>query len=231
MIVAIAAEMREFSGLLRRASAQRPVNLPLRFARRATFAGAEWLLAAHGPGPALAAFAVEAALGSVSATAVLSTGMCGGLAQELRPGDIFVAGEVASPAGRWTCRRPLSSRKFFHGLLWSEDRVACSTAEKASLRLRGADAVEMEAASVAAAAARHDLPFYCVRSVSDDASDSLSVDFNRYRDAEGRFRAGRIALAASARPWLVPGLVRLARHARLAVNNLGEFLADCAFTS
>jgi len=40
-------------------------------------------------------------------------------------------------------------------------------AEKADLRLTGADAVEMEAAAVAAKATEWNIPFYCVRVVTD----------------------------------------------------------------
>jgi hypothetical protein len=64
--------------------------------------------------------------------------------------------------------------------------------------------------------------------VSDVAGEDLPLDFNRYRDADGRFNRARIALAAMGRPFSVlPGLLRLDRNCRRAAERLGEFLANC----
>lgn len=230
MIVAIAAEEREFAGLLRHASARRPAALPVRFACHATIRRQEWMLAAHGPGPALAAFATEAALDAADrAAALLSTGLCGGLSPELSAGDVLVARRVCAAAGSWSCRVPETSRRARTGVLWSQDRVAVSVEEKRALREGGHDAVEMEAASVAQAALRHKLPFFCIRVVSDDAAGAMPFDFNSYRDAEGRFRTSAIARAALRRPARVPALISLARASARAGRVLGDFLADCRF--
>ena len=111
----------------------------------------------------------------------------------------------------------------------SVDRVAITARDKCDLRAStGAAVVEMESAAVARKAREWDIPFGCVRVVSDVAGEDLPLDFNRYRDQNGRFDRTRIALAALGRPFTVlPGLMRLDRNCRRAAERLGEFLANC----
>ena len=111
----------------------------------------------------------------------------------------------------------------------SVDRVAITVRDKCELRAAtGAAVVEMESAAVAQKARQWAVPFGCVRVVSDAAGEDLPLDFNLYRDADGRFERTRIALAALGRPLTVlPGLIRLGRHCHQAAERLGEFLANC----
>jgi adenosylhomocysteine nucleosidase len=104
-----------------------------------------------------------------------------------------------------------------------------TAAEKRALRERTcAAAVEMEARVVEAKAREWGVPFRCVKAVSDLAAEDMPLDFNLYRDSEGRFSRSRIALAAIARPFSVmPRLQQLDRHCRVAAEKLGEFFADC----
>jgi adenosylhomocysteine nucleosidase len=150
---------------------------------------------------------------------ILSIGFCGALDPALRIGDIVVSGEVPKGLGA----------SFVQGDVVSVDRVAITARDKRDLRAAtGAAVVEMESAAVAQKAREWDVPFGCVRVVSDAAGEDLPLDFNRYRDADGRFERTRIVLAALGRPFTVlPGLVRLDRHCRRASERLGEFLANC----
>jgi hypothetical protein len=110
------------------------------------------------------------------------------------------------------------------------DRVAVSPEEKARLRATGATIVEMEALAVAERAKLWQVPFYCVRSVSDVASEGFLLDLNSVRDAEGRFRRGLIVLKTIIRPVsLVPEMLRLKRNSERAAETLGEFVANCCF--
>jgi hypothetical protein len=55
------------------------------------------------------------------------------------------------------------------------------------------------------------------------------MDFNRYRDGEGRFSRVRIGAACALRPWLAPGLLRFDRQCRRSIDRLGEYLVDARF--
>jgi len=213
----VAAEAREFEGILKRAGEVRPLKWPgAAFSREAAWKRNRLFLIANGPGPRLVERALEK---KPDVDRILSIGFCGALDPALRIGDIVVSGEV--PKG-------LQS-SFVQGEVVSVDRVAFTAREKSDLRAAtGASVVEMESAAVAQKAREWDMPFGCVRVVSDVAGEDLPLDFNRYRDASGRFKRTRIALAAVGHPFTVlPGLIRLDRHCRRAAERLGEFLANC----
>jgi adenosylhomocysteine nucleosidase len=231
-VLVVAAEARELSGLLRQLDRCETLSWPVSFGRRGTSNGVELTLVANGPGPKLAGAALHAAHAVEESNAVVSFGFCGALDPSLRVGDVFVATRVDSVEdGRsYPAVVPEAGCEFHQGRLLSTDRFASTVAEKTRLRQLGADAVDMEAAAVAAWANREGIDFYCIRAVTDTAEESFRVDFNAARDHEGRFLRGRIARQALSRPWSrVPELVRLERNCRLAARNLGEFFADCRF--
>ena len=95
----------------------------------------------------------------------------------------------------------------------------------------GACAVEMEAAGVAARSKRAGLPFYCIKVISDVATDSFGFDLNKMRTTEGRVARGKIIVQALVRPNLVPGLLRLKRRTEEVARVLGEFLVSCRIGS
>ncbi len=231
-VIAVAAEPLEFAGLLRHARSVCSLRWPLQYVREARIASRRWVLAAHGPGPRLAREAAATALNSCGGRAVvLSTGFCGALDPALRTGEIFAAREVIDAAGKgsFPALPPPSSRSFRLGRLWSQDRVAVSPGEKAALRERGADAVDMEAAAVAAEAVRRNVPFYCVRVVSDEAGEPLPLDFNACRGPDGRFSKSRITRTALLHPSSLIALMRFGLACRRAALRLGDFLASCSF--
>ena len=81
-------------------------------------------------------------------------------------------------------------RPFVQGDVVSVDRVAVTAAEKRDLRTAPARQWSIWNRRRSQRKAREwDVPFCCVRAVSDVAGDDLPLDFNRYRDADGRFRA------------------------------------------
>ena len=188
-----------------------------------------WLLVSDGPGAALAGRAAAQALSRCSVRCILSTGLCGALEESLKLGDTVHAVEVIDGQGRrWDTLDPDAGTKPVR--LLSAGRVAVSVAEKRSLAAAtGAAVVEMEAAGVAAEAARSGLPFYCLRVVSDGPKEELPMDFNRYRDSNGRFSRMRIAAACALRPWAVPALLRFDRQCRSSAGILGDCLVHARF--
>jgi nucleoside phosphorylase len=198
----IAAERRELDGILKRFGKSTKLTWHAKFAREAEWNGDRWLLIANGPGASLAAQALEK---RIEVTGIVSTGFCGALDPALKVGDVV------------------------SDLPLSLDRVASTAEEKRALRAQtGAAIVEMESAAVMTKAAEWGAKFYSIRAVSDTAQEDMPLDFNLYRDAEGRFSRTRIAFAAMARPFtLVPALLRLERNCKIAARSLGDYFADC----
>ncbi|HXP85748.1 MAG TPA: hypothetical protein VN841_13575 [Bryobacteraceae bacterium] len=219
----VAAEEREFAGILRRFGAARRLAWPeAAFAREVEWKRDRWWLIANGPGPKLVdqALADRASKVKHHVHGIISTGFCGALDPALAAGAIVVCGE--------TPVRPAAS--FVQGEIVSADRVTVTAGEKRALRQSsGAAAVDMEFAEVKRIAGEWGVPVRAIRAVSDVAAEDMPLDFNRYRDRQGRFSRGRIALAALARPFVIPGLLRLERNCRLAADRLGEFFADSEF--
>jgi adenosylhomocysteine nucleosidase len=198
----VAAERREFDGLIKRLGASKRLDWPVEFAVESQFRGDRWWMVANGPGRE----AVQQALESkVEVSGIVSTGFCGALDPALHIGDIVE-----------------------NGLVVCLDRVAVTAAEKAGLRREtGAAAVDMESAAVASKAREWSVPFRSVRAVSDLAAEDMPLDFNLYRDARGRFSRTRIALAAVQKPFTaIPALMRLDRNCRIASESLGEFFVN-----
>ncbi len=230
MLAFIAAERGEFDGVLRKAGRVTKLDWPLDFARMVWLKGEPIVLAANGPGPQLAGRATEIARKLQELKGLVSIGFCGALDPALKACDIFVATEILGVAHALSVPRSRSCERHKTGKLLSVDRVVSTAAEKADLRQTGADAVEMEAAAVALKAAEWNIPFYCVRVVTDTSAETFPLDFNRMRDVDGRFSRTRIMAAALRRPGSVlPELLKLNKRCRDASEALGNFLVDASF--
>jgi len=219
----VAAERREFDGIRKRmGNAKQLVWHGARFACEAQWQGDRWWMLANGPGEALV---LEALKEKKDVDGMISTGLCGSLDPALRLGDVVVSGSAHIEA-------PTDTRvPFTRGAVHTIDHVAVTAAEKRTLRNQtGAIAVDMESAAVERKAAEWNVPYLCIRAVSDRAGDTLPLDFNLYRNARGDFSRMRIALAAVSRPFTVmPQLMEFDRNCRRAADALGDFLADCRF--
>jgi len=229
-VVAVAAEAREFAGLRRRADECTAVaGWKIGQAWVAQAGGLRWLLAANGAGARLAGLAAAEALRKAHTACVVSVGLCGALDDRFEPGTVVQAGEVVDGrGGRWAAGRVDGGAPMVRVL--SLDRVAVSREEKLQLGAEsGAGIIEMEAAAVAARAAEAGVPFYCLKAVSDGGDEELPMDFNRFRDTEGRFSRVRIGAACALRPRLAPGLLRFARQCRRSIDCLGEYLVHARF--
>jgi nucleoside phosphorylase len=240
-ILFVASEAAELKPLAERLEGLRKLNWPIDYAYEGISSGRRFILAANGAGPKLAARATEVVIRAVSNAdlsssrleAVISTGYCGGLDPALRLGDVIVANEILDSATeeRFSCNaleeHPPSSQ-----LVLSQDKIANNLEDKRELFARtGACAVEMEAAGVVVRAKRAGLPFYCIKVISDTATESFGLDLNKMRTTEGRVARGKIIIHAMARPTLVPGLLRLKRRTENAAQALGEFLVSCRIGS
>ena len=188
------------------------------------------VLKANGVGAERAATAVDQALAESPIDAVVSTGFCGAVDHVLALEDIVVATEIIAGTRRYPALAPKTSKPCFAAPIASIDHVAQTAAEKANLNLTGAVAVEMEAAGVAERAAAHGLPFYCVKVVTDLASEDMANDFNSALRPDGHFATMDILRSSLRQPLVrIPELIRLRKRCARSALLLGEFIADCRF--
>ena len=227
VIVFLASEKRELSGFAKHLTDIKGARVTLDYAHEAQLRGEPVLLAANGSGFRLAREGAESIANAYSdIEAFVTTGFCGGLDPSLEAGEVVVGTEI----GGEEAAVPGTDRKFRSGAVLSQDRVADCATEKAGLARTGAIAVEMEAGGVAAYVRSRNIPFFCVKVVTDTARESFPIDFNRMRDSRGAFSRARIARAALRHPFLLfPRLMELDRKCKKAAAILGDFLADCRY--
>jgi adenosylhomocysteine nucleosidase len=229
-ILMVAADPMEFPGILRHVSDARSAGLPVDWSRSGRLGNYDLLLAANGAGAQRATAAVEAALRDFRAEAIVSTGFCGALAPELEIADVVVGTVISAGVRTFPALQPANGRQHHMGVVCSIDHVAQTAAEKRELRARGGSAVEMEAAAVAERAREVDVPFYCVRAVTDLADEDMANDFNRALRPDGHFATINILRGALGNPLVrMPELLRLRNRCVRAALVLGEFIADCRF--
>jgi adenosylhomocysteine nucleosidase len=161
---------------------------------------------------------------------VLSAGFAGALQEGLRPGDLIWGSEVADAGGRpwkvsWqgatTDQPPAGSRI---GRLLAMTRLVGRPEEKRFLGTRyDALAVDMESAAVARFCTEHEIPFGCLRAISDDVDSRLSPRLLSLLSG-GRVSMFKVAKTFAASPCLARDVLRLARHTRKAAHQLGRGL-------
>ncbi|WP_246725262.1 phosphorylase [Beijerinckia sp. L45] len=173
--------------------------------------------------------ALEAALTAAvrQGGALVSFGIAGGLAPELRPGAIVVARRVMAPSGRY----------YEANIIWAQalagrlhapladfagvDTPLAGVAEKAALfRDRGASIVDMESHIVARVAAAHGLSFAAIRVVADPAERQLPHAATVGMRADGRVDLPAVLTSLARNPRQLPGLIRTAFDARAAFAGL-----------
>jgi adenosylhomocysteine nucleosidase len=229
MLLFVAADPRECSGLVSHWQDVRLISLPVMWARTGRSKGGEVMAIANGAG---ADRAFAAVLVAPKPSAVCNTGFCGALDEKLRVGDIVVANKVRDEKREYETLVPEATKAAYRGAVVSIQRIAQTAEEKRNLRATGASIVEMEAAGAARAAEDLGLPFYCIRAVSDPADKDFANDFNAALMPDGRFSTLRLIAGALGSPRKRFGeLVTLQRRTAVASKNLGDFLVDCTFRS
>jgi adenosylhomocysteine nucleosidase len=179
--------------------------------------GVDCHLVLCGVGFRAAGTAASEAIEAARPDLVLSVGTCGALREGLQLGDVLSPGRILSVHGDFDTVRLQAP----DGVLVSQDQVAVTKQRKASLHRQGGDIVDMEAGAIARACEARNVPFGCLKAVSDLAGEDLPLDFNLYRDAGGKFQTTRIALAGI---FQLPALMRLNSQNKLAAQALGRTL-------
>jgi adenosylhomocysteine nucleosidase len=223
----LAADPREFAGFITHWTSLTPLPLAVHWSQAGMWRGRPAKAIANGAG-ADRAFAAAVLAGEVPA--ICNLGFCGALDEALDIGDIVVATEVITHTGERHAAADPRGPEAAEGVIASINRIATTADEKRTLRATGAIAVEMEAAGAARAAEDLGVPFYCIRAVSDLATEDFANDFNAALTTDGSFSIARLVTGALASPSTrFRELVRLQKRTALASKKLGDFLAECRF--
>ncbi len=204
----------------------RPVTVVCGFKAEARIAAGPGLTILAGGGDCAGlARALETA--APASRALVSFGIAGGLAPELRPGTCRVANLVVGPDGaryeadeHW--RRKLAEVLSVPLVVFAGvDAPLAGVTEKRVLHQAcGAALVDMESHIVARAAARHGLPFAAVRVVADPAERQLPHAATVGMRPDGQVDLAAVLLSLARDPRQLPALVRTARDARAAFAGL-----------
>ena len=171
-----------------------------------------------GIGTEAARRATEAAIALYQPALVQSVGFAGALESNMRVGDIFVPRLLIDV--RDGSRTEIADG---NGALVTFMSVADATQKTRLAQAYAAQAVDMEAAGVAAAAHAHGIAFRAVKVISDPMNFQMP-DMTRFVDGQGRFRTISFAAYAALRPWLWPRVATLARNSKQAAAALERHL-------
>ena len=184
------------------------------------WAGRAVAAALTGPG-GHAQKAVRRLLAQSQPRAILLAGFAGGLSPELARGEVIEVGRVVSEPGTDT-RIPGGGDCT---LLTARGLLPTPEAKRRARDHTGADAVDMEAAPLAALAGEHGLPFAVVRVILDDAVTALPAEAIGWLRPDGRTAGLRAARALLRTPWRIPSVLRLARATQRAGRSLATVTA------
>jgi adenosylhomocysteine nucleosidase len=163
--------------------------------------------------------ASEALVAAFKPDVLVSAGFAGALIAERKVGDEVLAGIVVDGTSGESFRTESSSNRRIVSSGFIANRSA-----KLQLRSRyDAEAVDMEGAAVGTVAKRHGIPFYAVKTISDEL-DFPMLPFASFVDARGEFRLAGFLGHVSLRPTHWQGLIRMGRNSSKAAAKLGAEL-------
>jgi adenosylhomocysteine nucleosidase len=220
-VAIVAALEREVSGLTKSLSHVEHQHDGRRFV---FFEGNEIVIVCGGIGVEAARRAAEAAIALYKPTLLQSVGFAGALDADLRAGDLFMPAFVidARDGSRIEIEGAPGTGKGRSSLVTFASVAGAQ--QKASLaQAYGAQAVDMEAAGVAAAARAHGIGFAATKVISDELNFEMPQTA-RFIDANGRFKTANFAAFVALRPWLWRRTATLAANTRKAARVLGKHL-------
>jgi adenosylhomocysteine nucleosidase len=216
-IAIVAALEREVAGLLKKSKRVEREHAGRRYT---FFESEETVIICAGIGLEASRRASEAAVALYHPALLQSVGFAGALQSNMRAGDILVPALVID--ARDGSRIEIGDG---NGTLLTFMSVAGARQKSVLAQSYGAQAVDMEAAAVAAAAQAHGIAFRVVKVISDEM-DFEMPDMASFVDARGRFRTIAFAGHAVLRPWLWPCVATLGRNSKKAASALERYLRD-----
>lgn len=233
-IAVITAMPEEFNAVSRTLGTGGAMRLAGLKAVRCRAAGHEFILLESGMGFGNASRAAEAVIREGVPDLLVSVGFCGGIAPELKVGDVVVAQRIVvaagngieevpalfSAAGQTFVAQQAGTRVF--GGMFASTPVITSKERLAGMLPAGSPfpVVEMESAAIATIAVGNGIPLLALRAVSDPAGEELGFSLDEFCDARMRIRPHRVLLTILRKPRIIPQLIRLARNSRVAAHSL-----------
>ncbi len=170
---------------------------------------------------------------------IISFGVAGGLAPQLRPGTCVVGSAVISGEKRmpisaeWAQKLLQTIPDAIPGVLLGVPAPIAHPDEKRELYVKtGAIAVDMESHIVAAVGLAHELPVAAIRVITDPARRALPASAVAAMRPNGTTNIGAMLRSVVRRPKELPALFQTALDARAARATLvrGRHLLGPAFT-
>jgi adenosylhomocysteine nucleosidase len=178
---------------------------------------------------------LEAWLERRRARAVVSIGFAGALSPSIRIGDLVIAEEVRDASATPDAKLLSAARLLQTGQPWIHFGLALTSHEilwqaeskralAASLAGDEIGFVDMESTAIARVCGRRGLPFLVARSITDLLDEDLPLDFNQFRNCDGRVDQKRVVRAALLRPGSFKGLLDLRKRSKLCAERMADFV-------
>jgi adenosylhomocysteine nucleosidase len=167
------------------------------------------------------------------ARAVLSIGFAGGLSPQVKIGDLVIGRTVrhsgSSDPFLIECAKSITTGYPSHvAVAVTADQVMWQAKSKealaSSLEAGEIGFVDMESTAIAEVCAKRDVPFLIARYITDAVDEDLPLDFNKYRDTDGRVDPNKVMRAALLKPSSIGGLLELRKRSKLCAARMSEFV-------
>jgi nucleoside phosphorylase len=239
LIGLIAAMPQESAALLRIVKNWKRVTLgPLR-GGRFHLLERECLLVTSGMGQSRAMQAARALLAAINPQILVSFGIAGAVEDDLRIGDVVIAGNSYLLEGGATCQ---------HQPLGSLTTPAWEAAEKAvmseggrlfagtAITTRGSQVImdaietmphpilEMETAGIAQVAAEKGIALISIRAISDGPQSPIPFDLESMLDEKYNFRVTKMLWVALRHPRIILQSRRMMKNSRIAADQAAKAL-------
>ena len=183
-------------------------------------AGMQVIAQVTGMGSSRAAQAVHEVAELFPDSRILFAGFAGGLASSLTLGSILSPAKVTNESGLTV---ELDGQ--MPDLLLSVDRIICTPQQKSQLASdTHAVAVDMESHAAATAAMELGIKLTVIRSISDEAHQSLPAWSAHCITEDGKTSTQGVMRVLLTGPWRLPALLMMGKRAKLASQSLAYFV-------
>jgi adenosylhomocysteine nucleosidase len=158
--------------------------------------------------------------------ALFSVGWAGALSCGIHPGSAYAVNEVvdARTEETFVTSFPVHEDIGVPFKLVTTDHIVQYAEKRQLAGLHKAVLVDMEAATVARFALSRQIPFYCLKAISDEISDILP-DFGRYTGPDGHLHLPALLAHVAFRPKYWPAMLRMGQNAKSGARAVAGALA------